>query len=86
MLFYLQQPELLKLKEETSRITSKIKSTGKELDKKNVEKRKHADEIKKLQNDLRDLNKQLDDLQEKIQEGGEKLQLADSQVETYHQM
>ncbi|KAM7496101.1 hypothetical protein LguiA_020515 [Lonicera macranthoides] len=80
------QPELLKLKEETSRITSKIKSTGKELDKKNVEKRKHADEIKKLQNDLRDLNKQLDDLQEKIQEGGEKLQLADSQVETYHQI
>lgn len=42
--------------------------------------------MKKLQNDLHDLMKQLDDLRAKGQNAGEKLQLADSQLETYHQM
>lgn len=84
--FCSQKPELLKLTEERSRIAKKIKSTDKDLEKKKVEKRKHADEIKKLENDLRDLTRQLDELKEKGQEAGEKLQLADSQLDTYHQM
>lgn len=83
---YLQNPELLKLAEEKSRIDKKKKTTEKDLEKKKVEKRKHADEIKKLENDLWDLTRQVDELKEKAQDGGEKLQLADSQLETYHQM
>ena len=82
----LQQPELVKLKEEESRINSKIKSSEKDLKKRKEEKKKHTDEIKKLQNDLHDLTRQLSELHEKVQDGGEKLQLADSQLETYHRM
>ncbi|XP_060177874.1 structural maintenance of chromosomes protein 1 [Lycium barbarum] len=78
--------DLVKLKEEISRITSKIKSTSKELDKKREERRRHADEVKKLQNDLRDITKQLDDLSQRSRDAGGKLQLADSQLETYHQI
>lgn len=81
-----QQPDLVKLKEEISRITSKIRSTSKELDKKREEKRRHADEVKKLQNDLKDITKQLDELRQRSRDAGGKLQLADSQLETYHQM
>lgn len=80
------QPDLVKLKEEISRITSKIKSTSKDLDKKREEKRRHADEVKKLQNDLKDISKQLDDLRQRSRDAGGKLQLADSQLETYHQI
>ncbi|PHT46563.1 Structural maintenance of chromosomes protein 1 [Capsicum baccatum] len=80
------QPDLLKLKEEISRIASKIKSTSKDLDKKREEKRRHADEMKKLQNDLMDISKQLDDLRQRSRDAGGKLQLADSQLETYHQI
>lgn len=80
------QPDLVKLKEEISRITSKIKSTSKELDKKRDEKRRHTDEVKKLQNDLKDITKQLDELRQRSRDAGGKLQLADSQLETYHQI
>nr|XP_016495926.1 PREDICTED: structural maintenance of chromosomes protein 1 [Nicotiana tabacum] len=80
------QPEVVKLKEEMNRITSKIKNTTKDLDKKREEKRRHADEVKKLQSDLRDITKQLDEVRQKSQEAGGKLQLADSQLETYHQI
>ncbi|MCD7467409.1 Structural maintenance of chromosomes protein 1 [Datura stramonium] len=80
------QPDLVKLKEEISRITSKIKSTSKDLDKKREEKRRHADEVKKLQSDLMDITKQLDDLRQRSRDAGGKLQLADSQLETYHQI
>lgn len=85
-IFVLQQPELLRLKEEVSRIASKIKSATKELSKKKEEKKRHLEEVQKLQNDLRDITKQLDKLREKNQEAGGKLQLVDSQLETYHQM
>lgn len=80
------QPDLVKLKEEISRITSKIKSTSKDLDKKREEKRRHADEVKRLQNDLKDITRQLDDLRQRSRDAGGKLQLADSQLETYHQI
>ncbi|KAL3531229.1 hypothetical protein ACH5RR_010551 [Cinchona calisaya] len=80
------QPEIVKLKEEVSRITMKIKSTSKELNKKKEEKHRHVGEMKKLQNDLQDLVKQLDELRAKGHDAGEKLQLADSQLETYHQI
>lgn len=82
----LQQSELVKLKEEIARITSKIKSTSKELSKKKEEKRRHAQEVEKLENDLMDVTKQLEDLREKSQGAGGKLQLVDSELETYHQM
>lgn len=67
-------------------MTQKIKSTGKELKKKKEEKNRHVEEVEKLKNDLQDLIRQLDELREKGQGAGEKLQLADSQLETYHQM
>ncbi|KAK4492472.1 hypothetical protein RD792_003281 [Penstemon davidsonii] len=81
-----QQHELVKLKEEIDRITSKIKSTNKELSKKKEERKRHAKEVEKLENDLRDVNKQLDHLREKSQDAGGKLQLVDSQLETYHRI
>ncbi|CAI9108943.1 OLC1v1008656C1 [Oldenlandia corymbosa var. corymbosa] len=80
------QPEMLKLMEEVTRLTQKIKSTTKDLKKKKEEKNRHLEEVEKLQNDLQDLIKQLDDLCEKGPGASENLQLADSQLETYHQI
>ncbi|KAL6966198.1 hypothetical protein U1Q18_031977 [Sarracenia purpurea var. burkii] len=80
------QRELVKLKEEMPRIHSKISSSEKDLKKKKKERKKHTDEINKLQNDLHELTKRLDVLNEKVQDGGEKLHLADSRLDTYHQM
>ncbi|KAG6429104.1 hypothetical protein SASPL_107143 [Salvia splendens] len=81
-----KQSELVKLKEETTRINSKIKSTNKELSKRREEKKRHVQEIAKLENDLRDVTRQLEDLREKSQDAGGKLQLVDSELETYHQI
>lgn len=81
-----KQPELLKLKEATSRINSKIKSSKKELEKKREEKRKHEKEILKLENDLADVKKAIDALNEHGQDGVAKLQLADNQLEEYHRI
>ncbi|GER34808.1 structural maintenance of chromosomes protein [Striga asiatica] len=81
-----KQSELAKLKEETTRITSKLKTTNKELSKKKEEKRKHAEEVERLENDLRDVTNQLEELREKSQDAGGKLQLVDSELETYHQI
>ncbi|KAJ0796711.1 putative structural maintenance of chromosomes protein [Helianthus annuus] len=78
------QPELLKLKEEKTRLNAKLKNTGKELDKRREEKKKHMVEIKKLENDLADLTKQLDDLQTKGKSEGGKLHLADDQLKAYN--
>ncbi|KAL0291416.1 UNVERIFIED_CONTAM: Structural maintenance of chromosomes protein 1 [Sesamum calycinum] len=72
--------------EEITRLTSKLKSTSKELSKKKEEKRRHLDEVEKLENDLRDVTKQLEELREKSQDAGGKLQLVDSELETYHQI
>ncbi|KAL0282383.1 UNVERIFIED_CONTAM: Structural maintenance of chromosomes protein 1 [Sesamum angustifolium] len=80
------QSELVRLKEEITRLTSKLKSTSKELSKKKEEKRRHLDEVEKLENDLRDVTKQLEELREKSQDAGGKLQLVDSELETYHQI
>lgn len=82
----MQQPELLKIKEEKSRITSKIKSSIKELDKKKKEQRKHAEEIAKLQKDLQDIIEAIHELNEQDKHGGGKLQLADDQLSEYHRM
>ncbi|WVY97489.1 hypothetical protein V8G54_029640 [Vigna mungo] len=62
---HLVQPELLKLKEEMARITSKIKKGKKELDKKKVERTKHDADIALLQNGIQDLTAKMADLQEK---------------------
>lgn len=80
------QSDLVKLKEEITRITSKIKTTGKELTKKKEERRRHVEEVRRLENDLRDVTKQLEELREKSQDAGGKLQLVDSELETYHQI
>lgn len=85
-LFSFQQPELLKLKEERSRINSKVKSNKKELEKKKEEQRKHEKEIEKLQRDLHDVSEALRKLNEKGQDGVGKLQLADTQLQEYHRM
>ncbi|KAL6502905.1 hypothetical protein OROHE_024073 [Orobanche hederae] len=81
-----KQSEIVKLKEEITRITSKLKTTNKELTKKKEEKRKQAEEVERLENDLMDVTKKLDDLREKSQDAGGKLQLVDSELETYHQI
>nr|GMD26933.1 structural maintenance of chromosomes protein 1 [Ipomoea batatas] len=80
------QPEVVKKKEEASRINSKIKSTSKELEKRQGEKKKHAAEVQKLERDLLDITEQLNELRKKSHDAGGKLQLADSQLETYHQI
>ncbi|XP_024965510.1 structural maintenance of chromosomes protein 1 [Cynara cardunculus var. scolymus] len=80
------QPELLKLKEEKSRLNAKLKNTGKELDKRKEEKKKHMVEIEKLRNNLEDLTKQLDSLQTKGQSEGGKLHLADDQLDAYNRI
>ncbi|KAI7730151.1 hypothetical protein M8C21_001439 [Ambrosia artemisiifolia] len=80
------QPELLKLKEEKTRLNAKLKNTGKELDKRKEEKKKHMVEIKKLENDLADLTKQLDSLQTKGKSEGGKLHLADDQLDAYNRI
>lgn len=82
----MQQPELLKLKEEMSRINSKIKKNRKELDRKKEEREKHATEIVKLQKGIKDLTAQLKKLNEKGQEGGEKLKLDDTELREYFRM
>lgn len=81
-----QQPELLKLNEEMSRINSKIKSSRKELERKMVERRKHADEIKELESGIQDLSSKMDGLREKSRDVGGKLPLADGQLQEYFQM
>lgn len=81
-----QQPELLKLKEEKSRINSKIKSSLKELEKKKKDQRKHAEEIVKLQKDLQDITEAIHELHEQGKQGFGKLQLADDKLSEYHRM
>lgn len=81
-----QQPELLKLKEEMSRINSKIKKNKKELDRKREDRRKHAAEILALQKSIQDLTGKLDDLNEKGRESGEKLKLDDKELREYFRM
>ncbi|EPS63234.1 condensin complex components subunit, partial [Genlisea aurea] len=80
------QSELVKLKEEITRLSSKIKSTDKELGKKTEEKAVHLKEIEKLNNDLNSVSKQLKDLSEKSQVAGGKHQLVDIELETYHKI
>ncbi|KAI3741954.1 hypothetical protein L1987_59633 [Smallanthus sonchifolius] len=80
------QPELLKLKEEKTRLQAKLKNTGKELDKRKEEKKKHMGEIKKLKNDLEDLTKQRDNLQTKGKSEGGKLHLVGDQLDAYNRV
>lgn len=81
-----KQPELLKFKEEISRINSKIKSSKKELEKKRGDQRKHAKEIQKLQEDLHDVTEAMHKLNEQGQDGVGKLQLADNQLKEYNRI
>ncbi|KAG8387646.1 hypothetical protein BUALT_Bualt02G0043000 [Buddleja alternifolia] len=77
------QSELVKLKEEITHITTKLKSTNKELSKRKEEKRRHGVEVEKLENDLKDVTEQLNDLREKSPDAGGKLRVVDSELETY---
>ncbi|KAJ8639255.1 hypothetical protein MRB53_015949 [Persea americana] len=81
-----KQPELLKLKEEVSRIRAKIKSSKKEKEKKEDEKRKHEKEVRKLKALLDEVNREIHQLTEQGQDGVGKLQLADSQLMEYHRI
>ena len=69
-----------------SRINSKIKSCRKELERKMVERRKHAVEIKELESGIQDLSSKMDCLREKSRDVGGKLPLADSQLQEYFRM
>lgn len=82
----MQQPELLKLKEEEKRINSKIKKCKKELDKKREERRKHAADIAELQRGIQDLTAKMVDLQEKGRDVGDQLKLDANDLEEYFRM
>ncbi|KAF3771802.1 Structural maintenance of chromosomes protein 1 [Nymphaea thermarum] len=78
-----RKPELLKLVEEISRVTSKIKSTKKELERKKSERKVHAKEVERLQKEMHDVATAINNLNLEGQ-GGEKLLLADAQIKEYH--
>ncbi|KAH7577675.1 hypothetical protein JRO89_XS01G0283600 [Xanthoceras sorbifolium] len=80
------QPELLKLKEEESRIHSKIKSSEKEYNRKKQEKNKHVKDMEELQRGIRDLTAKLEDLNERSRDGAGRLPLLDSQLTEYFQI
>ncbi|XP_078152053.1 structural maintenance of chromosomes protein 1-like [Carex rostrata] len=82
-----KQPDLLKLKEQISRIQSKMKSCTKDLEKKKEEKTKHEREVKKLRDDLEDVRRSI----EKLNDQGHnssigKLELVDDQLTEYHRI
>lgn len=85
-LFCLQQPELLKLKEEMTRISSKIKKGKKELGKKTEERKRHAADIADLQRGIQDLTAKMVDLQEKGRDVGDQLKLDGNDLEEYFRM
>jgi len=82
----LQQPELLKLKEEMSRISTKIKKGQKELGKKREEQRGNAKDIADLKSGIEDLTGKMKDLKEKGQNVGNQIQLDDNDLQEYFRM
>jgi structural maintenance of chromosome 1 len=74
------------LKEQISRLKSKIKSCNKEIDKKKDDSKKHLEEMKSLQSALVDVTRAIDELNEQGQNKSDKLQLADDQLQEYHRM
>jgi len=74
------------LKEQISRLKSKIKSCNKEIDKKKDDNKKHLEEMKRLQSALADVTSAIEELNEQGQDKGVKLQLADHQVQEYHRI
>jgi structural maintenance of chromosome 1 len=83
---YFQQPELLKLREQISRLKSKIKSCKKEIDKKKDDHKKHLGELRRLQSDLVEVTEAIEELNEQGQDKSGKLLLADDQLQEYHRM
>lgn len=81
-----QQPELLKLKEQMTRIKSKLKSTQKEFDKKREEKKKHAVKVEKLKKDLMVATQKLKEVEENGPDVGGKIQLSESQLQEYYRV
>ena len=83
----LQNPEVLKLKEEMSRISQKIRNCEKDLEKKKEDKRKQGSQIENLQRTLQDVTQSMNELiAQQEREGGGRLQLAESQMMEYHRM
>jgi len=74
------------LKEQISRLKSKIKSCKKEIDKKKDDNKKHLEEMRRLQSALVDVTKAIEELNEQGQDKSGKLQLADDQLREYHRM
>ena len=74
------------MKEQISRLKSKIKSCNKEIDKKKDDNKKHLEEVKRLQGALADVTSAIKELNEQGQDKGVKLHLADHQVQEYHRM
>lgn len=83
----MQNPELLKLKEEITRISQKIKNCEKDLEKKKQDKSKQGSLIESLQRKLQDVTQSMHELiAQQEREGGGRLQLAESQMMEYHRM
>ncbi|KEH41986.1 ICE-like protease (caspase) p20 domain protein [Medicago truncatula] len=81
--FGYKQPELLKLKEEMSRISTKIKKGQKELGKKREEQRGNAKDIADLKSGIEDLTGKMKDLKEKGRNVGNQIQLDDNDLQEY---
>ncbi|KAG0524006.1 hypothetical protein BDA96_07G172600 [Sorghum bicolor] len=81
-----KQPELLKLREQISRLKSKIKSCKKEIDKKKDDHKKHLGELRRLQSDLVEVTEAIEELNEQGQDKSGKLLLADDQLQEYHRI
>jgi structural maintenance of chromosome 1 len=76
----------LKLKEERARISHKIKTSEKDLEKKKEDQKKQRKEIAKLERELQDVTAALNELNDQGSGGAGTLQLAESQVQEYHKM
>jgi len=77
------RPDVIKLKEEISRINLKIEKAKKELCKKGEERKRHANDIAILQRSIWDLKAKMDDLQEKGRNVGGQIKLDGNDLEEY---
>ena len=83
----MQSPELLKLKEEITRISQKIKNCEKDLVKKKEDQLRQGSEIASLQVSLQDVMHAMEELNEQDNRNtGGRLQLAENQLREYHRM
>nr|TKW10721.1 hypothetical protein SEVIR_6G185300v2 [Setaria viridis] len=83
---FLQEPELLQLKENISWLKSKIEICYKHIDEKKDDNKTHVEKIQKLQSDLVDVTRAVEELNEKGRDKSGKLQISDDQLQEYQRL